>query len=434
MSQIAERARGGTDLQGLAVRALGGGSVLQAQSVRAGPWTFVTGLLAMDDSGKLAGGIDHPGLPLWGPGKHFREAQYIYAKLGQLLAEADTDLNHVVRLDQYYADARAVDPYHAVRTGAFGGQIAPSTSVIEKGLFLPTGSIEVEAIAVDGSIDVDLLRPETVDAPETSGFAPALRSGNYLFVAGQMATDPNGIAPDAKMGPGQVWAGSQIARETEYIITHRLTPCLAAGDLTLENIVKAQVYLRDITDIPNFNRVWSQHFAGDAPPTTIVPTSGLGQSDGIIEINVIASDGTAGKGNVTAVDSGALAVYDGHRGAVRVGDLVLIAGIMACDGGGVIRSTASRAESPYIFSSIEEQTAHILQIVSDICDHVGTDIRNVVRVQQFHTDLQDFYPAYGQWSRALGGRPVPFSAVEVPSPLPVPGARVLSDVWVYAPT
>ena len=35
--------------------------------------------------------------------------------------------------------------------------------------------------------------------------------------------------------------------------------------------------------------------------------------------------------------------------------------------------------------------------------------------------------------RKLGGRPVPFSAVEVPPPLPIPGATVLIEAWAYAP-
>ena len=37
------------------------------------------------------------------------------------------------------------------------------------------------------------------------------------------------------------------------------------------------------------------------------------------------------------------------------------------------------------------------------------------------------------WERRTGGRPLPFSAVEVPAPLPVPGATVMMEAWVYAP-
>ena len=63
----------------------------------------------------------------------------------------------------------------------------------------------------------------------------------------------------------------------------------------------------------------------------------------------------------------------------------------------------------------------------------GTSLNNVVRVLQFHTDLAEFLPVYRVWERRLGGRPVPFSAVEVPAPLPLPGASVLIEAWVYAP-
>jgi hypothetical protein len=55
-----------------------------------------------------------------------------------------------------------------------------------------------------------------------------------------------------------------------------------------------------------------------------------------------------------------------------------------------------------------------------------------VRIQQFHTDLSDLPPALEAWSDAMDGQPLPISAIEVPW-LPVPGARVLVDLWVYAP-
>jgi len=55
-----------------------------------------------------------------------------------------------------------------------------------------------------------------------------------------------------------------------------------------------------------------------------------------------------------------------------------------------------------------------------------------VRIQQFHTDLKDFYPAYQVWEQHLPGQYLPYSAVEVPF-LPVPGCTVQLDLWVYAP-
>jgi len=65
-----------------------------------------------------------------------------------------------------------------------------------------------------------------------------------------------------------------------------------------------------------------------------------------------------------------------------------------------------------------------------ICREAGTTLANVVRAQQFHTDLAGFSGAWRAWDRHLPGRPVPFSAIEVPA-LGVPGAVVMLDLWVY---
>src|SRR5262249_61914153 len=84
-------------------------------------------------------------------------------------------------------------------------------------------------------------------------------------------------------------------------------------------------------------------------------------------------------------------------------------------------------------SPAEAQANFIIANIARLCEGAGTSLANVVRVQQFHADLREFYPVYKVWERRLGGRPLPFSAVEVPSPLPGPGATVLIAAWVYAP-
>jgi hypothetical protein len=56
----------------------------------------------------------------------------------------------------------------------------------------------------------------------------------------------------------------------------------------------------------------------------------------------------------------------------------------------------------------------------------------MVRLQLFLTDLSELAPAIEAWSSALDGLPLPLSAIEVDW-LPVPGARILADIWVHAP-
>ena len=56
-----------------------------------------------------------------------------------------------------------------------------------------------------------------------------------------------------------VWDGSEIARQTKYILNALLKSAEAAGS-DREHIVKAQVYLKNMEDLPEFNAVWNDFF------------------------------------------------------------------------------------------------------------------------------------------------------------------------------
>ena len=74
----------------------------------------------------------------------------------------------------------------------------------------------------------------------------------------------------------------------------------------------------------------------------------------------------------------------------------------------------------------------LLENARNICQAAGTSLANVVRIQQYHTDLKEFYAAYQIWERQLPAQYLPFSAIEVPF-LPAPGCSVQLDLWVYVP-
>jgi enamine deaminase RidA (YjgF/YER057c/UK114 family) len=106
--------------------------------------------------------------------------------------------------------------------------------------------------------------------------------------------------------------------------------------------------------------------------------------------------------------------------------------LMAADKAGLARDVRIDPAQPYFGSSVQAQMRKMLEDAQKICLAAGTSLANVVRIQQYHTDLREFYPAYQVWERQLQGRHLPFSAVEVPF-LPVPGCSVQLDLWVYAP-
>jgi enamine deaminase RidA (YjgF/YER057c/UK114 family) len=327
-----------------------------------------------------------------------------------------------------------------VRKSFFGGLVPPSTSNLHKNFLLAGQDMEVQLIAVvpGAGFEPQQHRPQNLPVHATSAYSPVLTCGDYVFVAGQTAEalklEEGPIDPSARMPAGHLWKGTPIKLETEFIIERKLKPALASVDTTLEGVVKAQVYMRDVNDIPAFNEVWAKHFPSVPPATTIVTTStpGFICEAGRIEINTISLRG-GGRTTKQPIDAGVAMPFETQSQAVRAGDLLFIGGLMAVDADGALaHDVRMDPAKPYFGDAAELQADYILSAAERICSEAGTTLANVVRVQQFHTDLSDFTSAYRAWQRRIAGQPLPFSAIEVPA-LAVPGAVIMLDLWVYVP-
>jgi enamine deaminase RidA (YjgF/YER057c/UK114 family) len=77
--------------------------------------------------------------------------------------------------------------------------------------------------------------------------------------------------------------------------------------------------------------------------------------------------------------------------------------------------------------------ADILGKARKIFAAAGSDLENVVRVLQFHSDLADFHETYTEWRSVIGDAGLPFSAIEVGDELLVPGANLVVDLWGSVP-
>ena len=421
---------------------LGAGRVRFAQGVKAGRWVFATGLMAQDFANGIAADVlaeraPHAELP-----KREKEAQRIFENLDAVLRAAGTDRDSLVRTDQYYTTVKAVPPYQHVRREFLRGRIPPSTSITQRGLLLPGADMNIQAMAaIPGKgFEVTHHRHAQLEGRPTSGYAPALSVGDYIFIPGvtslAIGDEPrrNGVAAAALMQEGAQWGGQPIKLETDFLITQRIVASLALAGARLEDVVHAQVYLADPDDYSAFNAAWTRHFGEAGPTVSIIPCipHGLAPYDGKIEINVIA----AKPGSAAArrpVDAGVATAFRHQPQAVRAGDLVFMSARMAADRDGVVAAAASDPRQPHFSCSAEAQAEVIIDDIARLAEAGGSSLANLVRVLLFLTDIRDFYAVYKAWERRLDGRPLPFSAVEVPSPLPVPGATVMMEAWAYAP-
>lgn len=415
------------------------GGIHYAPGIRAGRWVFATGHKGVEDfAAGMADDVIDDAAPRRGRPKNRKEAERLFANFEKVLQAGGSDRNHVVRVDQYYRRASTVDPYHDVRREFFAGRVPPSTSNLHQDFLLAGQDMEVQLMAVvaESGLKVEQHRPAELPVHATSAYSPALTCGDFVFVAGQTAealkTEEGPIDPTARMPAGHLWKGTPIKLETEFIIERKLKPALAAAGATLDGVAKAQVYLRDVDDVPGFNEVWSKKFPNVPPATSIIPTSNPGFicEVGRIEINTITVRGSKRK---EPIDAGVAMPFENQVQAIRAGDLLFLGGLMAVDGKGCLaKEVRIDPRKPHFGSAAELQMDYMLRQAQQICAKAGTSLANVVRAQQFHTALSDFTAAYRGWQKHIGDQPLPFSAIEVPG-LAVPGAVVMLDLWVYAP-
>ena len=118
--------------------------------------------------------------------------------------------------------------------------------------------------------------PEAPPPPPTAAYSHAVRSGDWLFVTGQLGVDPE----TGKLVPGG--AVAQCRR-----IMQNLTIVLGGAGATLEQSVMARIYLTDFGNYEAVNAEYARHFPhGRLPARTTVGVTALAMG-GAVEIDLI---------------------------------------------------------------------------------------------------------------------------------------------------
>jgi 2-iminobutanoate/2-iminopropanoate deaminase len=124
----------------------------------------------------------------------------------------------------------------------------------------------------------------TEQAPKPLGpYSQAIIEGDFIFVAGQGCTNPL---------TGKLERGD-VRSETKQVFAN-LEAILQAAGASLEDVVKCNVYLRDINDFAAMNEVYEGVFTAPFPARTTIQAGAL--PGGIaVEIECIAKIAKKGK-------------------------------------------------------------------------------------------------------------------------------------------
>jgi 2-iminobutanoate/2-iminopropanoate deaminase len=120
----------------------------------------------------------------------------------------------------------------------------------------------------------------TSKAPAAVGpYSQAVRVGDFVFAAGQVAIDPAA----GKLSEGDV------AAQTRQVLAN-LSAVLETAGSSLDRVVKTTVFLKDMGQFKAMNAVYAEFFPSDPPARSTVEVASL-PLGALVEIEAIAVAG-----------------------------------------------------------------------------------------------------------------------------------------------
>jgi 2-iminobutanoate/2-iminopropanoate deaminase len=119
---------------------------------------------------------------------------------------------------------------------------------------------------------------ESTRAPAPIGpYSQAVKSGNFLFISGQIPLNPS---------TGELVAGG-IHEQTVQVLNN-LKAILEAGGSSLEKVVKTTIYLSHMANFTEMNAVYAEYFPKEpAPARSTVQVAALPKG-AMLEIEAVA--------------------------------------------------------------------------------------------------------------------------------------------------
>ena len=119
----------------------------------------------------------------------------------------------------------------------------------------------------------------TNKAPSAIGpYSQGIKTNGLVFVSGQIPINPQ---------TGLI-TGNDFESQTKQSLEN-IKAVLESGGMTLDNVVKATVYITDMSQFDTVNRAYAEYFKENAPARVAVEVSKL-PKNALVEIEVIAAE------------------------------------------------------------------------------------------------------------------------------------------------
>src|SRR5919205_949569 len=237
------------------------------QGVLAGETLYAAGQIASDyKTGVPPEARQDPAFPYYG--SHIqKQARYILENLRAVLRAGGCDLKDVVKSQVFLTDLDDFPFFDQVWKQFFPSP-PPRTTVQISGLLVPGCRVEIDLWAVQSRVERRVVSGSSTPTP-MAHYSQGILAGDTLYAAGQIASDyKTGVPPEARQDPAFPYYGSNIQKQTRYVLENLRSVFQAAG-CDVADTVKSQVFLTDLNDFFYFDQVWKEFFPSPPPRTTV---------------------------------------------------------------------------------------------------------------------------------------------------------------------
>jgi reactive intermediate/imine deaminase len=345
-------------------------------AVKSGGLIYVSGTLAQDSSGAIAGN-----------GEVGVQTRRIVERIRDVLSAAGSSLEQVVAATVYLksqSDFAAMND--AYRT--YWPNDPPTRTTVVTDLVLPDALVEMSMIAVPAGGERVVVQPDAwIKSPNPYSYA--IRTGTTLFLSGLVSRN----------GRDNSVVSGDVATQTRVVLENARELLEAAG-MTLANVVSAKVYLPELAGFQQMNESYRKVFSS-APPARATVQTGLAGPQYNVEITLVASSAAR------------QVIHDG-----RPANPNLSAAILA---GNRVHVSGMLGNTPDNKTDAAAQTRETLERIRWALDAAGCTPADVAEAVVYLTDLRNYAPmndAYRAFfERAFPARTTIQSGLVVPDGL-----------------
>jgi enamine deaminase RidA (YjgF/YER057c/UK114 family) len=373
----------------------------------------------------------------------------MFKNIEGLLSDHGATLNDILRINMWLTDFRDLPALMPVRTRPFSPEEPPPiTNIGASELCLPGAKIQAEVVALLPESGFERVPIPSKRVSQSVGdYLLATRGGSLGWPAGMIAArnDTGEIVrsiADLKdeahhiVGGGLAQADVEetAVSQTQFILRD-LQMTLVDNGLTLDDVAKLTVYIRDFREWPPCERLLSTFFGNGCPPLTIVGCTELGVDDFRLEIEATFAIGVPC--NRRVVDSVPHVVSGAATTAVTA-DFVFVSGQLGIATNGKLVTSYDQVDksdrdlsvgslaSDWRDAPAASQTLVALRNLSSALGEANSSLDRLVKMNIYVTEGRDIPIVERIVSRVFGSAAPAGGIVQVPA-LPLKQARVEID-------